>query len=274
MAIAARGMALLLLCGLTFPVNAMSDVVPQTQPIWPSPGMSIVYGFEWVIGTGAMIGNKTVLTAAHVIYDPSLGWPDSITFIPALNGTNAPYSQISATRYYVPSEWIRGDQDYDLGVFVLDSEVGKQTGFLQLAVESDSFFTNQPLTSAGLQGKMILHLITTEEGQSGAPVWFEASSVPTVVGLNIGWEEITNSDGSVVDNGLATRIDEDFGARINETLSQNGDQTQPNLPTPTSDGPKLTSNVSQGLCGIGAGQALLVLSLSWGLFFIRRSARF
>lgn len=311
-----RSVAILLLCSGGPAAQGMSDPVAQTQPFRAPPGMTIIfgkdnrtrvsdttvfpfsaighvvcdYGYALGMGTGVLIGNKTVLTAAHMLYDASMGWPNSVTFIPAQNGSDEPYGQIHASYYYVPNEWKQGNQDYDLGLIVLDRDIGQQTGFLQLAVEPDSFYTNQALESAGypadlgdgyemysvtgqstaVQGKVILHRITTEEGQSGSPIWFMSNNVPTVVGVNVGWEEITNPDGTVVDHGLATRIDEEFGTLINNTLSDHGDITQPNLPAPASNTPKPASNVSAGLCGLGAGQAFLVLSLAWSLCLIRR----
>lgn len=311
---------LLFLCGVCGTARAMSNQVAQTQPSQPPPQMTIIfgtdnrtlvsdttkspwsaighvicdYGFEMALGTGALIGNKTVLTAGHVIYDQTYGTPLSITFIPAQNGSDEPYGTIGSRSSYVPNEWKQGSQDYDLGLIVLDTEIGKQTGFLQVAMEPDSFFSNQPLESAGypadlgdgyemysvtgdstgVQGVVMLHRITTEEGQSGSPIWFMSNNVPTVVGLNVGWEEITNPDGSVTDNGLATRFDEELGTFINNALSQNGDVIQKDLPAPSSSVPTTpSSNSPVGLCGIGAGQALVMLSLSWVLCFAGRSFR-
>lgn len=249
------------------------------------------YGFELAIGTGAMIGNKTVLTAAHVIYDQQLGWPISITFIPGLNGSKEPYGEIKAVQHTVPDQWIQGNQDYDLGLITLETEVGQQTRFLQVVVEPDSFYTNQALKSAGypsdkgdgnemysvtgestgVQGKVMLHRITTEEGQSGSPIWFTQNGAPAVVGLDVGWEEISGPSGPI-DNGLATRIDQEFGSLINNTLAKYGDVTQENLPAATVT-PSPTPSQGTGICGIGAGQALMGISLGWGACLVSRRGR-
>jgi V8-like Glu-specific endopeptidase len=261
------------------------------------------YGFELHIGTGAMIGNKTVLTAAHVIYDDRLGWPNSIMFIPGRNDSVMPFGQVTAVDQVVPDQWIHGNGDYDIGVVVLDTEVGRQTGFLQLAVEPDGFFASQALESAGypsdlprgavnkgdamysvtgssfgIDGKMILERITTEDGQSGSPVWFMSGGAPAVVGVIVGWQQITPAQGPVINQGLSTRIDSEFGLLINNTLAQNGDVTQSNLPAPTSTTPvQPPVQTPVFRCGAGAGQALLAVSLVWTLCIIplrvRRSRR-
>jgi V8-like Glu-specific endopeptidase len=277
---------------IIFGQDNRTRVTDTTQFPWSAIGQVVCdYGFELAIGTGAMIGNKTVLTAAHVIYDQQLGWPISITFIPGLNGSLTPFGEINAVQHTVPDQWKQGNQDYDLGLITLESEVGQQTGFLQLVVEPDSFYTNQALESAGypadkgdgnemysvtgqstgVEGKVMLHRITTEEGQSGSPIWFTQNGVPAVVGLNVGWEEVTGPSGTV-DNGLGTRIDEEFGTLVNNTLAQYGDQTQPNLPGATVT-PVPTPSPSRGICGIGAGQALAVISLCWGACFVSRRGR-
>lgn len=62
-----------------------THVADTTQFPWSAIGQVVSdYGFELAIGTGALIGNKTVLTAGHVIYDqqsagrsPSRSFPGS-----------------------------------------------------------------------------------------------------------------------------------------------------------------------------------------------------
>lgn len=298
----------------------MSGEAVQTPGSTPTPGQAIIfgtdnrrpvgntsaspwcqvgrvvsdYGYEMALGTGALIGNKTVLTAAHVIYDPLMGAPSHIYFIPAANGTYQPYGVIKSVSSYVPEEYKQGNQDYDLGLIVLDTEIGRQTGFFPLAMEPDSYFSNQPLQSAGypmdisdgsemfsvngdsigVEGVMLLHQITTEDGQSGAPLWFLSSGVPTIVGVNVGAEQSTGWDGGVTYTGLGTRFDTELGTLINNTLSQNGDVLQESLPAPSSSVPTSASGTGGGLCGMGAGQALVMLSLSWVACFARRSLNF
>ncbi len=275
---------------IIFGQDNRTRVADTTQFPWSAIGQVVCdYGFALAIGTGAMIGDKTVLTAAHVIYDQSLGWPISITFIPGLNGRDEPYGEITAAHHVVPDQWIQGNQDSDLGLVVLDEQVGQQTHFLQLVVEPDSFYTNQALESAGypadlgdgnemyyvtgpstgVEGTVMLHRITTEEGQSGSPIWFTSGGAPAVVGVNVGWEEITGPSGTV-NKGLGTRIDQELGQLINNTLAEYGDVTQQNLPAATvTPAPSRSS----GICGIGAGQALAAISLCWGACFVSRRGR-
>jgi V8-like Glu-specific endopeptidase len=277
---------------IIFGQDNRTRVADTTQFPWSAIGQVVCdYGFELAIGTGAMIGNKTVLTAAHVIYDQSLGWPISITFIPGLNGVDEPYGQITAAHHVVPDQWTQGNPDYDLGLIVLDKPVGQQTQFLELVVEPDSFYTDQALESAGypadlgdgnemyyvtgqstgVQGTVMFHRITTEEGQSGSPIWFASGGRPAVVAVDIGWEEIRGPSGTV-NKGLGTRIDQELGQLINNTLAEYGDVTQANLPAATV-APSPTPSRNLGICGIGVGQALAAISLCWGACFISRRGR-
>jgi hypothetical protein len=127
--------------------------------------------------------------------------------------------------------------------------------------------------SFGVDGKMILERITTEDGQSGSPVWFMSGGQPAVVGVIVGWQAITPAQGPVINQGLSTRIDNEFGALINDTLVQHGDAAQPNLPASTS-APTVQPPVQTPVfrCGAGAGQALLAVSLVWTLCILPRRA--
>jgi V8-like Glu-specific endopeptidase len=270
-----------------------SRVADTTKFPWSAIGQVVAdYGDELHVGTGALIGNKTVLTAGHVIYDDLRGWPDSIMFIPGRNDSIVPFGRAHAIDWVVPDEWIAGNGDYDIGLIVLDREVGRQTGYLQLAIKPDSFFASQALESAGypsdlpssqvnkgdamysvtgpsigIDGKMILERITTEHGQSGAPVWFMSGGSPAVVGVIVGWQEMIQPRGGIIEEGLATRIDNEFGTLINNTLAQHGDVTQQNLPEATDASPMPVPLVR---CGAGAGQALLAVSLAWTVCIVPR----
>lgn len=121
--------------------------------------------------------------------------------------------------------------------------------------------------SIGVDGKMILERITTEHGQSGAPVWYMSGGSPLVVGLIVGWQEMTQPRGGIIAEGLATRIDYEFGALINNTLAEHGDVTQRNLPDADD---VIPAPIPLLRCGAGVGQALLVISLAWTLCVVPR----
>ncbi len=236
-------------------------------------------------GTGVMIGNKTVLTVAHVVYDATMGWATAIYFVPGKNGITEPFGQIQVTQSMALDGWTqKRDDNYDIAILVLNSPVGKQTGFFKIAVEADSFFSDAFLNTAGypgdlgsvyqysgtgnsygLDGNMILHAIDSEPGQSGAPLW---TGNPTdgsakLVGLMKGTMETIQS-GNTTEDGLATRITQEFANWIDEQLAKEGDVSQ-----------DITAPVQTGLCsGIGTAGLLLILgTLALGGNFLAKPDR-
>ena len=156
-----------------------------------------VYENAILEGTGAMIGNQTVLTAAHIVYDPSLGgWAGSITFVPGLNGHSLPFGETTVVSHSVPPAWIdSGDEGSDMAVLTLDTDAGVQTGFFEIAEPDASFIGGLSLMSAGypadldndfqysapgsglgVDGDFLLENIDTEPGQSGSPIWYVDST--------------------------------------------------------------------------------------------------
>jgi len=86
-------------------------------------------------GSGTMIGRNDVLTAAHVVYNPSRGSAVHISVIPGQNGANAPYgiSDAGTWNYYQISRTSNGNltrstASHDLAVIGLRQNTGDTTG--------------------------------------------------------------------------------------------------------------------------------------------------
>ena len=87
-------------------------------------------------GTATMISSNAAVTAAHCLYNSSLGWPSSVLFVPGINGPssspNMPYGfavaaeiAISTPYYYDPVYSL-----HDWGVIRFATNIGNNCGYL------------------------------------------------------------------------------------------------------------------------------------------------
>jgi V8-like Glu-specific endopeptidase len=102
--------------------------------------------------SGAMIDPTHVLTAAHGLYDPTLGLADSVTVIAGRNGQNGePFGAAQAVRWAVNPGYVSGpfagQAAYDLAVVTLDQPLGNTTGYLGVnpGVPDSYFLGHGPL---------------------------------------------------------------------------------------------------------------------------------
>jgi V8-like Glu-specific endopeptidase len=110
-------------------------------------------------GTGALIDANHLLTAAHVIYDASLGgWADQVDLFPAQeNVSTFPYGQFTVLRARISSAYqSRDDQheDYDphddYALITLHDPVPSEFGWFSYADgPSADWFSQRTLTTAG-----------------------------------------------------------------------------------------------------------------------------
>lgn len=146
------------------------------------------------IGTGWMIGPRTIVTAGHCVYLPPMGgWADRIAVSPARNGRDRPFSTILATKFHTVRGWTaRGRRDNDYAVITLpEDEALPELGALGHAVYETSKLVGSYLNLAGYPAdkdegttmwwsarrglevteEVIVYDADTASGQSGAPVW-------------------------------------------------------------------------------------------------------
>jgi glutamyl endopeptidase len=151
------------------------------------------------VGTGWFVGPKTLLTAGHCVYSDSDfgGWIGSIEVSPGRNDAKFPYGTVTATRFSATKAWQDGsDPDYDIGCIHLDEPLGEQVGYFKIASLTDQdlegallnisgypadrgggeqqfFHANRVLRSSA---RRVFYDIDTYGGQSGSPVWHQASA--------------------------------------------------------------------------------------------------
>ncbi len=145
------------------------------------------------IGSGTMVSKHHVLTAGHCVYSKDDGgWATSVQFNAAQNDGSLPYSSVSATRLLSVTGWTsNNDRAYDMGMLILQSDLGAQTGWFGIiTVPNDGELIRKRVNVTGYPGdkggqQMWTHAdaiksltqenafydIDTMGGQSGSGVW-------------------------------------------------------------------------------------------------------
>jgi len=232
-----------------FDTDDRRQVSNTTSYPWSAVGMvEVRIGNQLLVGTGVMIGKKTVLTCGHGVYDQKLGWAESASFIPGKKGTVEPFGRIGVAEVIVPDGWTKqGDDNYDLALLILDTSIGDKTGYFDISVENDLFFNDHDVISAGypqdlgsgsymywvtgkvygLDENLFLHTIDSEPGQSGSPVWYgdTSSGNAQMIGIMKGTLEITQGT-RVTEEGIGTVITQEFATWIKENMEKRKDTVQ------------------------------------------------
>lgn len=150
------------------------------------PGISVV-------GTGAVIGPRTILTAGHCVHHNTFGgWATKITVIPGRDRANFPFGTQVARRFASLDIWTATmNPDYDVGCIHLDAPLDPAIGSFALGSLPDDRLQNAFLNISGYPAdrgmgeeqyfhadraaavtpQRVFYAIDTYGGQSGAPVW-------------------------------------------------------------------------------------------------------
>jgi glutamyl endopeptidase len=164
------------------------------------------------IGTGWLIGPKTVVTAGHCVFSNYFfgGWASEIEVIPGLNGVGGdskPYGSVISTRFSSIDRWTeKEDPDFDIGCIHLDQDKGTEVGWFAIGAlppeELESYLVNVSGYPAdrgagaeqyhnrnrvlGVSERRLFYEVDTFGGQSGAPVWIyeQEDAPPLAVGIH------------------------------------------------------------------------------------------
>lgn len=178
-------------------------------------------GSAW-IGTGWLVGPRTVITAGHVVYIHSRGgWVRSIEVMPGRDGDSQPLGACTATSFRSVKGWTKKKKrSHDYGAIMLpsDCQLGARLGFfgfanlsqfslLGLNVNLSGYPGDKPVGTQWwharrvkwVTGRTLVYNIDTAGGQSGSPVWRLKDGKRHAVGIH------TNGSSS---GNSATRITE------------------------------------------------------------------
>ena len=153
-------------------------------------------GSQW-IGTGWFIGPHTLITAGHCVFIKNSGvpnrdgWVRSITVIPGRNGTQQPFGSAVSTNFRTVTGWSNsGNQEYDYGAIILNTNLGSTTGWLGFGAYSDATLLASIANISGYPGdkpagtqwyharkvtsvapRKVYYDVDTYGGQSGSAVY-------------------------------------------------------------------------------------------------------
>ena len=151
-------------------------------------------------GSGWFAGPDTVITAGHNVFShDNGGWAQHVRVVPGRDGNFAPFDETYAVQADVLPGWeASGEAHYDLGMLkTADARIGRATGWFGYAVFADDDLAAMPLIqSAGYPAEtrpfatqwydagraqaysatLIKYRVDTEQGQSGAPIFFSNHS--------------------------------------------------------------------------------------------------
>ena len=169
--------------------------------------------------TGVLIGENVVLTAGHNLYDPRnnpnspseiLGSPENIEFYPGLTKNKSNFEKCTGKKFYFPKNYPKTDRD-DYGIIILNENIGKETGYLNLKIYNEEEDRNNEFYNCGYplnrttenntvfyQYESKGNLIKTDEkkgiiisgikssyGQSGAGLFFMKDNKYYVIGVHV-----------------------------------------------------------------------------------------
>lgn len=167
-------------------------------------------GGTGAIGTGWLIGPRTVITAGHCVFSERFfgGWAVEIEVIPGLNGQNMrPFGSVRSERFSSVDRWtLEEDPDFDLGCVHLAEPIGAQVGWFafgtlpperlgSILVNVSGYPADRGAGAEQYHGRnrvvrvtdrRIFYEVDTYGGQSGAPVWIheDEGEAPLVIGVH------------------------------------------------------------------------------------------
>ena len=161
------------------------------------------------IGTGWLVGPKTVITAGHCVHSSHFfgGWASSIEVSAGRNGSDFPFGTVVSQRFSSVDLWVNSENpDFDMGCIHLDDPIGDRVGWFAVGAIAPDELESYMVNVSGYPGdrgrgteqyhhknrvlrvseRRLFYDVDTFGGQSGAPVWIHErdGSPPIAVGIH------------------------------------------------------------------------------------------
>jgi V8-like Glu-specific endopeptidase len=205
-----------------------SPVTSPTEFPWCTVGRLYftAAGDNWD-GSACVIRNRTLLTAAHNIYQLKLGWSKNFIFVPAKIGRLEPFGYWTGARMAVMDMWYETEiESYDVGIILLNLggnnpeklvDVYKSVGYLGLTYNlpniiprvgkaawidvgypssvGDTMYADPGTYTRSLdKGRIVCKTGTIGPGSSGGP-WLTGAERDTVNGIHSYAQATTETGG-------------------------------------------------------------------------------
>jgi V8-like Glu-specific endopeptidase len=177
-------------------------------------------GSRW-IGTGWLIGPRTVITAGHCVFMREHGgWVREIQVMPGRNAADSSLGNVVANQFRSVRGWVEGQKricDYGAIILPESSPFGTQLGTFGYAMPADSVLAGLLVNISGYPGdkppgtqwyhsrtltsvtpRTLVYDVDTAGGQSGAPVWWRQGDKRYVVGIHTNGATSGNSATRIV----------------------------------------------------------------------------
>ncbi|MFH1118899.1 MAG: T9SS type A sorting domain-containing protein [Bacteroidota bacterium] len=124
-------------------------------PYSTSVKLFMKWGENYYMGTGVLIGPKTVLTAGHCIYNHTTKkWADQIEVVPGYYNGSKPFGSTYASTLRTFNGWAsNGYEGWDIGVITVSQPIGNKTGSLGFGCDSDDFYKYNTFYASGFPGE-------------------------------------------------------------------------------------------------------------------------
>lgn len=194
--------------------------------------------YVYFVGTGTLVGNKTVLTAGHMLYSKEYGYVDALRVYVGYSGNSYRACYAGNTGIVLPGYKKHVDemekagvtpQGDDIGIITMNGTPGSQYGYLNAVttgavgqwfttfgypgdkIEKDSI-THEitSVTQWGADGQITSvannsyrHTADTTGGQSGSPL---INNKNEIIAVHTGGRENVSNVASIVSNGIVELI--------------------------------------------------------------------